>query len=218
MAKGARESEPLGALELLFGVCTAPDYEVRYAHAKNTGTCIMCGKPAAPFENASARLEYSVSALCQGCQEVCFTGKSRSRPTHPEERRVSERRKAREGTFVGLKAGGRKLWQIIDIGMDGLSFRYIPGEVQLDRASELDIVTGDTLFLLERVPFISVSDFELGPEGSTTYCVRRHGVQFGHLTSSRKSMLKYLLHHYTDVSPNISMSRGTLPGFRLSSE
>jgi hypothetical protein len=47
-------------------------YQVRYAVAKSTGTCIGCGKPAQAFSDASAKLEYSVSALCQCCQNRFF--------------------------------------------------------------------------------------------------------------------------------------------------
>jgi hypothetical protein len=44
-------------------------YEIRYTNAKMMKICIMCGKPAVDFRDASSRIEYSISGLCQGCQD-----------------------------------------------------------------------------------------------------------------------------------------------------
>jgi len=61
----------MSALELL-EIFSEPKYEVIYAYAKATRTCIKCGKPAKKFRDASARLEYAISALCETCQEKYF--------------------------------------------------------------------------------------------------------------------------------------------------
>ena len=58
-------------LELL-QICAEASYKVNYAKSKARGTCIRCGKPAKEFRDASARLEYKISALCQKCQDECF--------------------------------------------------------------------------------------------------------------------------------------------------
>ncbi|MGD8228315.1 MAG: hypothetical protein PVI20_11080 [Desulfobacteraceae bacterium] len=58
--------------EKLLEFLSKPTYKTSYADAKANGTCIMCRKPAKEFSNASARLEYNVSALCQKCQEEYF--------------------------------------------------------------------------------------------------------------------------------------------------
>ncbi|UCF85674.1 MAG: hypothetical protein JSV50_08595 [Desulfobacteraceae bacterium] len=60
------------ALELR-EIFSATTYRANYANAKAKSICIRCGKPAKLFRDASARLEYNVSALCQRCQDVCFT-------------------------------------------------------------------------------------------------------------------------------------------------
>ncbi|MBE9571164.1 MAG: hypothetical protein IMF11_11085, partial [Proteobacteria bacterium] len=54
-------------LELL-KIFSATTYRSSYTNAKTGKTCIRCGKPAKSFRDASARLEYKVSALCQKCQ------------------------------------------------------------------------------------------------------------------------------------------------------
>jgi len=46
-----------------------PTYRDDYARAKVHQTCILCNRPAADFRNTSAKLEYTVSALCQQCQD-----------------------------------------------------------------------------------------------------------------------------------------------------
>ena len=60
-------------LELL-EIFSATTYRASYINAKAGKTCLRCGKPAKAFRDASARLEYKVSALCQMCQDECFTG------------------------------------------------------------------------------------------------------------------------------------------------
>ena len=59
-------------MQELIHILTDSRYPSKYACAKATGTCIRCGKPAKLFSDASARLEYSVSALCQCCQNGYF--------------------------------------------------------------------------------------------------------------------------------------------------
>jgi hypothetical protein len=56
----------------LIELITNPDYPQSYAYAKSTGTCIGCGSVANAFKDASARLEYSISGLCQACQDEYF--------------------------------------------------------------------------------------------------------------------------------------------------
>ena len=63
------------ALELL-KIFADPGYEASYVNAKVKGTCILCGEKADRFRDASARLEYKVSALCQCCQDRYFSGKA----------------------------------------------------------------------------------------------------------------------------------------------
>ena len=51
------------------------DYEKNYTGAKATGSCIICGRPGKKFRDAAAKLEYSISALCQNCQDEYLNGR-----------------------------------------------------------------------------------------------------------------------------------------------
>lgn len=59
--------------EELVEIFSSPRHKAMYTMAKATFTCIRCGRPARIFRDASARLEYGVSALCQACQEELLT-------------------------------------------------------------------------------------------------------------------------------------------------
>jgi hypothetical protein len=113
------------------------------------------------------------------------------------ERRTHTRFRVQRGAFVTPRAVGRKLWQIIDISKGGLAFRYIAQDEEFERSSELDIITRDTVFSLEKVPFTSVSDFETADKPFLGYETRRHGVQFGTLTHNQKSRLEYFIQNHT---------------------
>ena len=60
----------LGLLEEL----SAERYQCDYVKAKATGTCIICKRSSMEFRDGSSKFEYSVSALCQDCQDDCFKG------------------------------------------------------------------------------------------------------------------------------------------------
>jgi hypothetical protein len=45
------------------------NYQIVYRNAKNKRICIICKQPADTFRDKSAKLEYSISALCQQCQD-----------------------------------------------------------------------------------------------------------------------------------------------------
>ena len=113
------------------------------------------------------------------------------------ERRKNGRFRAHEGTFVSRRADVHKFWQIIDISKGGLSFRYIPFREDLKRSTELDILTRDTLFSLEKIPFRTVSDSEINDESASSYTLRKHGVQFGALTPSQIFQLDYFIQKHT---------------------
>ena len=113
------------------------------------------------------------------------------------ERRKNRRFRAHEGTFVSRRTDVHKFWQIIDISKGGLSFRYIPFREDLKRSTELDILTRDTLFSLEKMPFRTVSDSEIADGSISSYTLRRHGVQFGALTPSQISQLDYFIQNHT---------------------
>jgi len=58
----------------LLGRLGEADYEKNYTDAKARSACIICGRRARNFRSAAAKLEYSVSALCQKCQDEYLNG------------------------------------------------------------------------------------------------------------------------------------------------
>jgi len=62
----------MGRFDDLFAVSTSLDYKARFLSARTSSTCVVCLKPAVRFLSASAMLEYTVSALCQECQDRYF--------------------------------------------------------------------------------------------------------------------------------------------------
>jgi hypothetical protein len=115
------------------------------------------------------------------------------------ERRRHRRFRAQDGVFAAPRVVNqeRKLWHIMDISMGGLAFRYIPAADDFDKFWELDILTRDTLFSMEGVPLICISDLEMPDEPTTSYTLRRRSVRFGELTQSQTSKLEYLIRHRT---------------------
>jgi len=63
----------------LYEVFSRPTYRSDYARAKAQQTCIVCGRPAVRFRDSSSRFEYTVSALCQQCQDQLFYSRERGK-------------------------------------------------------------------------------------------------------------------------------------------
>jgi len=63
----------------LHEVFSRPTYRSDYARAKAQQTCIICSRPAVSFRDPSARFEYTVSALCQQCQDQLFYSRERGK-------------------------------------------------------------------------------------------------------------------------------------------
>lgn len=59
---------PMKRLDELISSLT-PKVLSRSSTAKSTGTCKICRQPATEFRTALSRLEYSISAICQNCQD-----------------------------------------------------------------------------------------------------------------------------------------------------
>jgi len=66
----------MSRIDELFKIISSPTYKESYAQSKAANTCVRCGRAAKGFTGFSSELEYRISALCQSCQEECF-----SRPT-----------------------------------------------------------------------------------------------------------------------------------------
>jgi hypothetical protein len=114
------------------------------------------------------------------------------------ERRRHKRFKADEGAFASTRVRERKFWQIIDISKGGLAFRYVLSEENAVGSSELDIMTGDVGFSLEKIPYKVISDHKIIDEiPSTKLHLRRRSVQFGTLTPEQASQLEYFIRNHT---------------------
>ena len=56
----------------LIGALSDEAVIARSFHAKQERTCKICGKPAAFFRTPFSELEYSISSICQVCQDYYF--------------------------------------------------------------------------------------------------------------------------------------------------
>jgi len=71
-------------VELLMNLFSASDYKRNYTIAKSRNTCILCGESAQDFKDQYARLEYSISGLCQSCQDEYLNGKNQQANLPPQ--------------------------------------------------------------------------------------------------------------------------------------
>ena len=121
----------------------------------------------------------------------------------PSEQRQHQRFKARDGAFVAPRSDEIKYWQIIDICRDGLAFRYVSTTEVMNSFTEVDLLTRDTLFRLEKIRVQCVSDTEISNEPPLRGLkIRRLGVQFENLTDDQKSELKVFIRKYTECRGN----------------
>lgn len=80
---------------------------------------------------------------------------------------------------------------IIDISTCGLAFFYTAASKQKDESCKLDIILAGPRFSLGKVPFKTISDFEISMECPVGFMApRRRGVQFGDLTDNQKLELE----------------------------
>jgi hypothetical protein len=107
------------------------------------------------------------------------------------EKRRHLRYPALDGVIVALNPKAEILGQMIDIGLGGLSFRYIDTEVEAPPSNELLILLNKPRFYLQNLPFRTVTDQELPNEFIfSAVSVRRMGVAFGPLTSAQRTQLE----------------------------
>ena len=107
------------------------------------------------------------------------------------EKRQHMRYPALDGAIVALNPKAEILGQIIDIGLGGLSFRYIDTEVETPTSKELLILLNKPRFFLENLPYRTVTDKELPNEFIfSAVSVRRMGVEFGDLSDAQRTQLE----------------------------
>ena len=112
------------------------------------------------------------------------------------EQRRHKRFRVPKGSLVGLGPHNTKAGQIIDVSMGGLGFRYAGSEEPSN--GELDIVLNEREFFLGRMPFKTVSDFEMtSVVGPSSITMRRSGVEFRKLTEKQRSQLRYFIQKHT---------------------
>ena len=59
-------------LNELIEILSKPAVNERYSHAKATKTCKICGGSATRFRDDVSSCEYTISAICQSCQDIYF--------------------------------------------------------------------------------------------------------------------------------------------------
>jgi hypothetical protein len=115
--------------------------------------------------------------------------------------RKYERYSAREGAIVALKPQSNILGQMIDIGMGGLSFRYIESQEPPGDSKELVILVASQNFFLDKVPFITVSDIEIENNISfSSIQMRRCSVEFVGLNLEQAASIQNFIMKHTAVS------------------
>jgi hypothetical protein len=100
------------------------------------------------------------------------------------ERRHNPRFRTNGDAIVVLKSHPATMGKLIDISMDGLSFRYIHSLERLDQTSMLDIFLSNGGFYLGRAEFTAVSHAKISD------FVRRFSVQFRGLRRRQRSRLE----------------------------
>ena len=109
----------------------------------------------------------------------------------PLEKRRHVRYPALDGVIVALNPKAEILGQMIDVGLGGLSFRYIEPEIDPSPSHELLILLNKPRFYLQSLPYRMVNDYELPNEFIfSAVTVRRMGVEFGNLTAAQRTQLE----------------------------
>ncbi|MBW1896189.1 MAG: hypothetical protein JRI47_03950 [Deltaproteobacteria bacterium] len=112
------------------------------------------------------------------------------------ERRKHQRIGVDGGIFIVMQPDTTKLGQVINIGQEGLAFRYMTDGVQWSGTSRLDLFVVGHDFYLEDIPFATIWDLATGkvvPWGSTT--MRQRGLRFGELALPQRSRLAGFMWH-----------------------
>ena len=114
------------------------------------------------------------------------------------ERRNYPRYNVVENAFAITNQDPVRLAPIFDISMEGIGV-YLSSEFEwLKQTSTLEIMVADCSFYLEKLPFVSISDFKAFPTTPASLLDgRRYNLKFGTLTASQKSELKYFIRNYT---------------------
>jgi hypothetical protein len=159
-------------------------------------TCMMCGKALPGFLDPNTRLDHDPIQLCRKCRNKHKKTEQNIGRIIKDCRRKEDRYRVKDIVFITKNPKKRKKWQLLDIGMGGLSFRYIGYIWTLEEISALEIVTKDKSFSLSHIPIKKVFDSEMAVDPCFEYSLMRRGVQFGRLTRYQKYELTRFINSY----------------------
>ena len=114
------------------------------------------------------------------------------------DKRKHKRFRSQDLAFAAFGSHSKEIGKILDISRGGLAFRYIADGDRLNESHELEIYLANNGFHLKKVPFNTISDFELTSEFPlSSIIMRRPGVQFEELTQTMVSQLGYFIQNHT---------------------
>ena len=140
---------------------------------------------------------------------ACIAQKDLAMDTAARTRRPSDRRRGKRFRVWGKAVAvvrpylihGNPVGPINDISLGGLSFSYVVSNETTRELPELDVCLQDDGFYLCKIPFETVSDFEVKePAGFRPMGLRRRSVQFGDLSEEQMSQLEYFMEKYARLS------------------
>ncbi len=110
------------------------------------------------------------------------------------ERRKNKRYKAKEGAYAAISPHSRRLGQIIDISMGGLSFKYIDNNDETDEKPERSIFLSSLGYYVGELPFKTIEDYEITNYPSfSSMKLRKRRVKFTELSFKQLFDLDFYL-------------------------
>jgi len=110
------------------------------------------------------------------------------------ERRKNKRYKAKEGAYAAISPHSRKLGQIIDISIGGLSFKYIDNNEEKEDEPERSIFLSSLGYYVGELPFKTIEDYEITNSPSfSSMKLRKRRVKFAELSFKQLFDLDFYL-------------------------
>ncbi len=143
-------------------------------------------------------LEFAVSSHVTHIQRrgICLMANSNK----PVERRKHKRFQVQPGRVAVLTPRwphSTIVGDILDISERGLALRYVADEAPSNRSSDLTIVSAKPNFHLGKLPFKTISDFEIAKAPFSSMAPRRLSLQFGELTQDQTARLEHFITTHT---------------------
>jgi CheY-like chemotaxis protein len=117
------------------------------------------------------------------------------------ERRKNKRFIPCNTTAGVIKSDSSKKYQIIDISMGGLAYRYTERgdrSIRLNESDELTINLAEVGFYLDNMPCKTISDVTLAEDSPSGYVLmKRCSIQFDELTPNQTNQLDYFIENHT---------------------